>query len=76
VIAEEGLPALFVVPTSGFTLLHGLVIIRFERRHSVPIGVTSNPISRGSCASKVTEAQQMSQLGQKRRFRDVRDVSG
>ena len=34
---------MFVVPTIGFKLLYGLVIIRLYRRHMVWINVTSNP---------------------------------
>ena len=34
---------MFVVPTVGFKLLYGLVIIRLNRRHMVWINVTSNP---------------------------------
>jgi len=34
---------LFVVPTVGFKLLYGLVIIRLQRRHLVWINVTANP---------------------------------
>jgi hypothetical protein len=34
---------MFVVPTIGFRLLYGLVIIRLERRHLVWINVTANP---------------------------------
>jgi transposase InsO family protein len=34
---------LFVVPTIGFKLLYGFVIIRLDRRDLVWIGVTTNP---------------------------------
>jgi transposase InsO family protein len=34
---------MFVVPTIGFRLLYGLVIIRLEQRHLVWINVTANP---------------------------------
>lgn len=34
---------LFVVPTAGFKLLYGLVIIRLRRRQLVWINVTTNP---------------------------------
>src|SRR5260370_22651530 len=34
---------MFVVPTIGFRLLYGLLIIRLERRHLVWINVTANP---------------------------------
>ena len=34
---------LFVVPTLGFDLLYGLVIIRLARRHLVWVNVTANP---------------------------------
>ena len=34
---------LFVVPTIGFKLLYGFVIIRLDRRDLVRIGVTTNP---------------------------------
>ena len=34
---------LFVVPTVGFKLLYGLVMIRLQRRHLVWNNVTTNP---------------------------------
>ena len=34
---------LFVVPTIGFDLLYGFVIVRLDRRDLVWIGVTTNP---------------------------------
>jgi hypothetical protein len=34
---------LFVVPTIGFKLLHGLVILRLERRRIIWTDVTANP---------------------------------
>jgi hypothetical protein len=34
---------LFVVPTIGFDLLYGLVIVRLDRRDLVWINVTANP---------------------------------
>jgi hypothetical protein len=41
--AEMSAIDLFVVPTAGFKLLYGLVIIRLQRRHLVWINVTTNP---------------------------------
>ena len=41
---------LFVVPTIGFKLLYGFVIIRLDRRDIVWIGVTTNPTAEG-CTS-------------------------
>src|SRR5712672_4518120 len=46
---------LFVVPTAGFKLLYGLVIIRLERRHLVWINVTANPTADWT-ARQMTEA--------------------
>jgi transposase InsO family protein len=46
---------MFVVPTIGFRLLYGLVIIRLERRHLVWINVTANPTA-DWIARQVTEA--------------------
>jgi transposase InsO family protein len=46
---------MFVVPTIGFRLLHGLAIIRLERRHLVWINVTANPTA-DWIARQITEA--------------------
>ena len=46
---------LFVVPTVGFTLLYGLVILRLERRQLVWTNVTSNPTAEW-IARQITEA--------------------
>jgi transposase InsO family protein len=46
---------LFVVPTVGFKLLYGLVIIRLQRRHLVWINVTTNPTA-DWIARQITEA--------------------
>jgi transposase InsO family protein len=46
---------LFVVPTVGFKLLYGLVIIRLQRRHLVWINVTANPTA-DWIARQITEA--------------------
>ena len=46
---------LFVVPTVGFKLLYGLVIIRLQRRHLVWINVTANPTAEW-IARQITEA--------------------
>jgi hypothetical protein len=46
---------LFVVPTAGFKLLYGLVIIRLQRRHPVWINVTTNPTA-DWIACQITEA--------------------
>jgi transposase InsO family protein len=46
---------MFVVPTVGFKLLYGLVIIRLNRRHLVWINVTSNPTA-DWIARQITEA--------------------
>jgi transposase InsO family protein len=46
---------LFVVPTVGFKLLYGLVIIRLQRRRLVWINVTSNPTAEW-IARQITEA--------------------
>jgi hypothetical protein len=46
---------LFVVPTAGFKLLYGLVIIRLQRRHLVWINVTANPTA-DWIARQITEA--------------------
>src|ERR1700692_860598 len=45
----------FVVPTIGFKLLYGLVIIRFDRRDLVWINVTTNPTAEW-VARQITEA--------------------
>jgi hypothetical protein len=41
---------LFVVPTIGFKLLYGFVIVRIDRRDLVWINVTTNPTAEGSHA--------------------------
>jgi transposase InsO family protein len=46
---------MFVVPTVGFRLLYGLVILRLERRRLVWINVTSNPTAEW-IARQITEA--------------------
>jgi transposase InsO family protein len=46
---------MFVVPTAGFKLLYGLVIIRLQRRHLVWINVTANPTA-DWIARQITEA--------------------
>ena len=46
---------LFVVPTIGFKLLYGFVIIRLDRRVLVWIGVTTNPTAEW-VARQITEA--------------------
>ena len=46
---------LFVVPTIGFKLLYGLVILRLGRRQLVWIGVTANPTAEW-IAQQITEA--------------------
>ena len=46
---------MFVVPTVGFKLLYGLVIIRLQRRHLVWINVTTNPTA-DWIARQITEA--------------------
>ena len=46
---------LFVVPTVGFKLLYGLVILRLERRQLVWTNVTPNPTA-GWIARQITEA--------------------
>jgi hypothetical protein len=46
---------LFVVPTIGFKLLYGFVIIRIDRRDLVWINVTSNPTAEW-IARQITEA--------------------
>jgi transposase InsO family protein len=46
---------MFVVPTVGFRLLYGLVILRLHRRHLVWINVTSNPTA-DWIARQITEA--------------------
>src|SRR5712672_3220039 len=46
---------LFVVPTIGFKLLYGFVIIRLDRRDFVWIGVTTNPTAEW-VARQITEA--------------------
>jgi hypothetical protein len=44
-----------MVPTSGFKLLYGFVIVRIDRRDLVWINVTTNPTSE-RIARKITEA--------------------
>src|ERR1700745_955591 len=46
---------LFVVPTIGFDLLYGLVIVRLDRRDLVWINVTANPTAEW-VAHQITEA--------------------
>ena len=46
---------LFVVPTVGFKLLYGLVILRLERRRLVWTDVTANPTAEWM-ARQITEA--------------------
>jgi hypothetical protein len=46
---------LFPVPTIGFELLYGFVIIRLDRRDIVWIGVTTNPTAEW-VAREITEA--------------------
>ena len=46
---------LFVVPTVGFKLLYGLVILRLERRRLVWTDVTANPTAEW-IARQITEA--------------------
>src|SRR5258708_11295903 len=46
---------LFVVPTIGFKLLYGFVIVRIDRRDLVWIGVTTNPTAEW-VARRITEA--------------------
>jgi hypothetical protein len=46
---------MFVVPTVGFRLLYGLVILRLNRRRLVWINVTSNPTA-DWIAHQITEA--------------------
>jgi hypothetical protein len=46
---------LFVVPTFGFKLLYGLVILRLERRRLVWTDVTANPTAEW-IARQITEA--------------------
>ena len=46
---------MFVVPTIGFRLLYGLVIMRLERRHLVWTNVTANPTAEW-IARQITEA--------------------
>jgi transposase InsO family protein len=52
---DIGAVDLFVVPTIGFKLLYGLVIIRLRRRHLVWINVTANPTA-DWIARQITEA--------------------
>lgn len=46
---------MFVVPTIGFRLLYGLVIVRLGRRRLVWINVTANPTAEW-IARQLTEA--------------------
>src|SRR5260370_3711259 len=46
---------LFVVPTTGFKLLYGFVIVRIDRRDLVWINVTTNPTAEW-IARQLTEA--------------------
>jgi hypothetical protein len=46
---------LFVVPTIGFRMLYGFVIVRLDRRDLVWINVTTNP-TREWIARQITEA--------------------
>ena len=46
---------LFVVPTIGFRILYGFVIVRIDRRDLVWINVTTNPTAE-SIARQITEA--------------------
>ena len=46
---------LFAVPTIGFDLLYGLVIVRLDRRDLVWINVTANPTAEW-VARQITEA--------------------
>jgi len=46
---------LFVVPTIGFKLLHGFVIVRIDRRELIWINVTTNPTAEW-VARQITEA--------------------
>lgn len=46
---------LFVVPTLGFRLLYGLVILRHDRRRLISFGVTSTPTA-DWIAQRLTEA--------------------
>ena len=54
-VPHTGAIDLFVVPTAGFKLLYGLVIIRLQRRHLVWINVTTNPTA-DWIARQITEA--------------------
>jgi transposase InsO family protein len=54
-VPHIGAMDLFVVPTAGFKLLYGLVIIRLQRRHLVWINVTANPTA-DWIARQITEA--------------------
>ena len=46
---------LFVVPTIGFKLLYGFVIVRIDRRELIWINVTTNPTAEW-IARQITEA--------------------
>jgi hypothetical protein len=46
---------LFVVPTIGFELLYGFVIVRIDRRDLIWINVTTNPTAEW-IARRITEA--------------------
>jgi transposase InsO family protein len=54
-VPDIGAIDLFVVPTVGFKLLYGLVIIKLKRRHLVWINVTANPTA-DWIARQITEA--------------------
>ena len=49
---------LFVVPTVGFDLLYGLVIVRLDRRDLIWINVTANPTAEWA-ARQITGAFSM-----------------
>jgi transposase InsO family protein len=54
-LPDIGAIDMFVVPTVGFRLLYGLVILRLDRRRLVWINVTSNPTAEW-IARQITEA--------------------
>lgn len=54
-VPHIGAMDLFVVPTAGFKLLYGLVIIRLQRRHLVWINVSANRTA-DWIARQITEA--------------------
>jgi len=58
IVKRRGPPAamdLFVVPTIGFKLLYGFVIVRIDRRELIWINVTTNPTAEW-IARQITEA--------------------